>query len=70
MMWRLRPMIFLAASTPWLVRGTLAEVLTLWASIAHAEASGLRPSARLARRRSRPLNSVKTPSSRQAAKYQ
>jgi len=41
---RLRPTIFLAASVPWLVTGTLVEVFTLWVSITEAVGSGLRPS--------------------------
>jgi hypothetical protein len=36
---RFRPAIFLAASTPWLVRGTLVEVLMLWVSIMAAVGS-------------------------------
>jgi hypothetical protein len=41
---RFRPTIFFAASVPWLVRGTLVEVFTLWVSITDAVGSGLRPS--------------------------
>ena len=41
---RFRPTIFLAASVPWLVSGTLVEVFTLWVSMTEAVGSGLRPS--------------------------
>jgi hypothetical protein len=41
---RLRPTIFLPASVPWLVRGTLTEVLMVWVSMMAAVGSGLRPS--------------------------
>ncbi|OEJ55215.1 hypothetical protein BGK72_34995 [Streptomyces agglomeratus] len=41
---RFLPTIFLAASVPWLVRGTLLEVFTLWVSITEAVGSDLRPS--------------------------
>jgi hypothetical protein len=44
MMPRSLPTIFLAASVPWLFRGTLVDVLTLWVSITEAVGSGLRPS--------------------------
>lgn len=42
-MLRLRPAIFLPASTPWPAAGTLVEVLTLRASITHADGSAFRP---------------------------
>jgi hypothetical protein len=41
---RFLPTIFLAASVPWLGRGTLVEVFTLWVSITEAVGWGLRPS--------------------------
>lgn len=43
---RLRPMILLAGSTTWLVRGTVAEVLMLWLSIRQVVGWLARPSAR------------------------
>lgn len=41
---RYRPTIFFAASVPWLVTGTLVEVLMLWVSMTEVVGSGLRPS--------------------------
>jgi hypothetical protein len=37
---RFLPAIFLAALVPWLARGTLVEVCTLWVSITEAVSSG------------------------------
>ncbi len=67
--WRLRPAIFLPASMPCPAVGTLAEVLTLWASSTHALGSASRPTASRTSRRSRPLSWSNTPSFCQAAKY-
>jgi hypothetical protein len=40
---RFRPTIFLAASVPWVARGGLVKVLTVWVSMIEAVGSGSRP---------------------------
>lgn len=58
---RLRPTIFLPASTPWPTAGTLVEVLTLCASMTQAVGFALRPSRCRTCSRSRPLSWAKIP---------
>ncbi len=68
MMLRLRPTIFLPASMPWLVAGTLVEVFTLCASITQADGCLPRPSCWRTNSLSSPLSWAKTPSFCQWAK--
>ncbi len=67
-MLRLRPTIFLALSVAWRVTGTLVEVLTLCASVTHADGSALRTSYCCTNSRSRPLSWAKMPSDCHLAK--
>ncbi len=67
-MLRFLPTIFFPASMPWLEAGTLVEVLTLWASITHADGSPSLPSFSLKSCRSKPLSCANTPSSAHLAK--
>jgi hypothetical protein len=60
--------IFLAASMPWLVRWTVAEVLMLWLSIRQALGPLVRPSVWRTLPRDRPVSWSKMPSASQWAK--
>ena len=46
---RLRPAIFLPASMPWLLRGALVDVFTLWLSMTPADGGVPRPALARAR---------------------